>query len=133
MRRVLVSDKAPSFSGSPLSPGIETEQFVFAVGMAVDERTGTKMEAAESVEDETRICLDALDAVLREAGSSLRDVVKTTVYLAAPEHYEPMNAVYREYWDAGEEPVRCSVFVGLGAECRVEIDAVAVKQRAARP
>ncbi len=128
MRRVLVSDKSPSFADSPLSPGIETEQFVFAVGMAVDEETGSKMDAAATVEDETRICLEGLEAVLGEAGCSLRDVVKTTVYLSAPEHYEPMNATYREYWDDGEEPVRCSVFVGIGASCRVEIDVVAVKR-----
>ncbi len=133
MRRVLVSHNAPSFSRSPLSPGIETEQFVFAVGMAVDEQTGTRMEAAVTVEDETRICLGALDAVLKEAGCSLRDVVKTTVYLAAPEHYEPMNTAYRKYWNEGEEPVRCSLFVGLGADCRVEIDAVAVKRSAKPP
>jgi 2-iminobutanoate/2-iminopropanoate deaminase len=40
-----------------------------------------------------------------------------------------MNREYRKHWREGDEPVRCSLFVGLGADCRVEIDAVAVKPR----
>lgn len=127
MRRTLYTENAPTFSNSPLSQGIETDAFVFVVGMAVDDQAGTRMKEAETVEEETRICLESIGAVLAEAGCSLKDVVKTTVYVAERDHYDAMNKVYREYWDQGEEPVRCSLFVGIAGDCRIEIDAVAVK------
>lgn len=127
MRRTLHTENAPEFTDSPLSQGIETEGFVFVVGMAVDDQSGTRMTEADTVEAETRICLESIGSVLAEAGCSLKDVVKTTVYVADRDDYDAMNKVYREYWDAGEEPVRCSLFVGIGADCRIEIEAIAVK------
>lgn len=127
MRRVLRTENAPTFDRSPLSQGVETDQLVFVVGMAVDEASDTRIKEAVTVEDETRIALEAIRTVLGEAGCSLEDVVKTTVYVSDPSHYDAMNRVYREFWAEGQEPVRCSLFVGIGADCRVEIDAVAVK------
>jgi 2-iminobutanoate/2-iminopropanoate deaminase len=38
-----------------------------------------------------------------------------------------MNSVYRTYWEPGKYPTRATVYVGIGSDCRVEIDAVAVK------
>lgn len=128
MRRILRSDKAPLYDDSyPLSQGVETETLVFANGMAFDAETRTRLVAAASIADETTIVLDALEAVLGEAGCSLADVVKTTVYLAEPGYYDEMNSVYRKYWPRGQYPTRATVYVGIGSQCRVEIDAVAVK------
>lgn len=127
MRRILRSTNAPTFDLSPISQGVETDELVFVVGMAVDEKTGTRMREAVTIEDETRIALEAIGTVLAEAGCSLEDVVKTTVYLAERAYYDEMNRIYRQFWPEGHEPVRCSLFVGIGADCRVEIDAVAAK------
>lgn len=128
MRRILRSPKAPQYDDSyPLSPGVETETLVFANGMAFDIETRTRMAEAESIADETRIVLDSLEAVLSEAGCSLADVVKTTIYLSERSFYDEMNSVYRQYWPSGEYPTRATIYVGIGSECRVEIDAVAVK------
>ena len=128
MRRVIRVPQGPQYDDSyPLSQGIETETMVFANGMAFDNETRTRMAEAVSIADETRIVLDCLQAVLADAGSSLADVVKTTVYLSEREFYDEMNSVYKQYWTPGEFPTRATVYVGIGSQCRVEIDVVAVK------
>lgn len=128
MRRVIRVPEGPQYDDSyPLSQGIETETMVFANGMAFDNETRTRMGDAVTIVDETRIVLDCLVAVLADAGATLADVVKTTVYLSEPAFYDDMNSVYRQYWAPGEFPTRATVYVGIGSQCRVEIDVVAVK------
>jgi 2-iminobutanoate/2-iminopropanoate deaminase len=134
MRRVIRVPEAAQYDETyPLSQGVETETMVFANGMAFDLETQTRMAAADSIADETRIVLDSLAAVLADAGASLADVVKTTVYLSERAHYAEMNSVYRTYWAPGEYPTRATVYVGIGSECRVEIDAIAVKPTPGAP
>ncbi|MDI2099142.1 RidA family protein [Ruicaihuangia caeni] len=129
MRRVIRVEQGPQYDDSyPLSQGIETENFVFANGMAFDNETRTRMAEAESIADETRIVLESLSAVLADAGCTIEDVVKTTVYLSEREYYDEMNSVYTQYWKPGEFPTRATVYVGIGSQCRVEIDAIAVKR-----
>lgn len=128
MRRIIRVAEGPQYDDSyPLSQGVETETMVFANGMAFDNATRTRMAEAVTIADETRIVLDALEAILKDAGASLADVVKTTVYLSERSFYDDMNSVYRNYWQPGEFPSRATVYVGIGSECRVEIDVVAVK------
>src|SRR4051812_22188089 len=118
MRRILRSPHAPQYDDSyPLSQGVETDAFVFANGMAFDNDTRTRMAEAKTISDETRIVLQSLDAVLAEAGCSLADVVKTTVYLTSKDFYDEMNSVYTTFWAAGEHPTRATVYVGIGSEC----------------
>ena len=131
MRRVITTSRAPVYDESyPLSQGVETETNVYANGMAFDVQTRTRMVAAKTIADETRIVLESLASILEEAGCSLADVVKTTVYLSDRAFYDEMNSVYRTYWAPGDYPTRATIYVGIGSECRVEIDAVAVKAAA---
>lgn len=128
MRRIIRVPEGPQYDDSyPLSQGVETETMVFANGMAFDNDSRTRMAEAVTIADETRIVLDALQAILADAGASLDDVVKTTVYLSEREFYDEMNTVYRQYWAPGQFPTRATVYVGIGSRCRVEIDVVAVK------
>jgi 2-iminobutanoate/2-iminopropanoate deaminase len=128
VRRIIRVHEGPQYDDSyPLSQGVETETMVFANGMAFDNDSRTRMAEAVTIADETRIVLDALQAILADAGASLDDVVKTTVYLSEREFYDEMNTVYRQYWAPGQFPTRATVYVGIGSQCRVEIDVVAVK------
>lgn len=132
MRRIIRVPEGPQYDDSyPLSQGVETESLVFANGMAFDNDSRTRMAEAATIAEETRIVLDALSAILADAGASLADVVKTTVYLSERSYYDEMNSVYRRYWEPGGFPTRATVYVGIGSECRVEIDVVAVKPRSA--
>jgi len=128
MRRIIRVPQGPQYDDSyPLSQGVETETMVFANGMAFDNETRTRMVEAETIADETRLVLDALAAILADAGCGIADIVKTTVYLSDTSYYDDMNSVYRTYWEPGQFPTRATVYVGIGSQCRVEIDVVAVK------
>ncbi|PRY70519.1 2-iminobutanoate/2-iminopropanoate deaminase [Glaciihabitans tibetensis] len=128
MRRIIRVPEGPQYDDSyPLSQGVETNNLVFVNGMAFDNETRTRMLSADSIANETRIVLDAIAAMLADAGCTLNDVVKTTVYLSERAYYDEMNSVYREYWAPGNFPTRATIYVGLGSQCRVEIDAIAVK------
>lgn len=70
--------------------------------------------------------LKNLKAVLEAAGASLKDVVKTTVYLANMDDFAAVNEVYAQYFTS-DLPARAAIEVGrLPKDVKVEIDAIAV-------
>jgi enamine deaminase RidA (YjgF/YER057c/UK114 family) len=75
---------------------------------------------------QTQAAIDNIRALIEEAGGTLRDVVKCTVYVTGREHWAPMNEVYFANF-AEDPPHRVSCIVsGLGSpDCLVEIDATA--------
>ena len=87
----------------------------------------TRGELVEGgVAGQTVRALANLDAVLRGAGLTLADVVKTTVYLADMADFAAMNEVYGKHF-ASAPPARSTIAAaGLPKGARVEIDAVAV-------
>jgi reactive intermediate/imine deaminase len=79
----------------PFSAGIKANGFVFTAGqVGTDPRTGQL--AGPDVGAQTRQAIDNLRAILEAAGSSLDQLVKTTVFLADMGTFEAMNSVYRE-------------------------------------
>jgi 2-iminobutanoate/2-iminopropanoate deaminase len=126
MRKVLTTGGA--LQNYPLSPAIETDHSVIVSGtVAFDETTGHRLAELDTIQAETKWCLDMIAKLLGLAGCSLRDVVKTTVYLADRDYYAAMNEAYSEYWDQGDFPTRATLVVGLVSDCRVEIEATATK------
>lgn len=82
--------------------------------------------AAGGVAEQTEQALRNLAAVLRGAGLTLADVVKTTVYLADMAEFGVMNETYGRHF-ASEPPARTTIAAaGLPKDARVEIEAVAV-------
>ena len=69
MRKILSTGKAPTFKKYALSQGVETDHCGYPAGMAFDEHLGKGMQAAETIQDETRICLRAIDSVLAEGAA----------------------------------------------------------------
>jgi 2-iminobutanoate/2-iminopropanoate deaminase len=93
--------------------------------IALDPETG-EMIGASDVAAQTRRALDSLRAVLEAAGSSLAQVVKTTIYLADLGDFGTVNEIYAGYF-AAEPPARATVQVaGLPRGALVEIDAIAL-------
>jgi 2-iminobutanoate/2-iminopropanoate deaminase len=82
--------------------------------------------AAGDVKAQTQACLDNIRALIEEAGGTMRDIVKCTVYVTDRANWQPMNDVYFATFTE-DPPHRISCIVsGLGApECLVEIDATA--------
>ncbi len=115
--------RAPQAIG-PYSQAVSIGDLVFTAGqIALLPETNEMVDG--DVAKQTKQVLDNLKAVLEAAGADLSKVVKTTVYLTVPEHYAPMNDVYRQYFTE-EPPARVAIFVkSLPKDAFVEIDAIA--------
>lgn len=90
-RKVIVDKEMESF---PLSQSVSVDRLVFLSGCI-----GTKpgnMELEEGIENQTRATLKNMAKGLKAAGSSLPQILKTTVFLQNYDHFSKVNAVYRE-------------------------------------
>ncbi len=121
--KIIHTPDAPEAIG-PYSQAVVVDEWVFASGqIPIDPATGQVIEGG--VAAQTHRVLTNLAAVLGEAGSSLDDVVKTTVYLADMGAFTEMNAVYAEHFGA-HRPARATVqAAGLPKSVDVEIDVIA--------
>lgn len=116
---------APSPAG-PYSQGIITEDYVFTAGQRPqDPVTG---EIKKDIKDQTRQVIKNIESILKEAGCSLEDVVRTTVYLSDIKYFDEMNSVYKEMFSE-PFPTRTTIGVQLRG-IDVEIDAIALKKQA---
>ncbi|MFQ5401166.1 MAG: RidA family protein [Anaerolineae bacterium] len=126
-KKVISTDQAPAAVG-PYSQAIRVGKLVYTAGqIALDPVTGIMVEG--DIAAQTRQVLQNLQAVLEAAGTSLGNVVKTTVFLLDMAEFAAMNVVYGEFF-TGKPPARSTVQVAalpLGA--RVEIEAVAVVRK----
>lgn len=123
--RVIATDAAPKAIG-PYSQAIATENLIFTAGqVALDPKTGELVGSTTA--EQTEQVFANLNAVLRAAGVTLSNVVKTTVYLADMADFAQMNEVYAKHFGASR-PARSTVqAAGLPKNARVEIDVIAVK------
>ena len=123
-REVVSTAKAPAAVG-PYSQAIRTRDLVFTAGQ-LGLVPGSKEFAGPDIESQTRQALQNLRAILEAAGSCLKHVVKTTVFLQDMGEFARMNAIYAEFF-GGEPPARSAVQVAaLPLGGRVEIEAVAM-------
>jgi 2-iminobutanoate/2-iminopropanoate deaminase len=125
MINTVATDHAPKAIG-PYSQAIVTNGVVYTAGqVALDPKSGDLVGATAA--EQTEQVLQNLTAVLAAAGSSLGQVVKTTVYLADMGDFTAMNEVYARHF-GGHRPARSTVAAAaLPKGARVEIDAVAVQ------
>ena len=125
MKEVLHTAAAPQAIG-PYSQGIAAQgKMVFVSGqIPVDPATG--VFAGEDIATQTRQSLCNVQAVLAEAGATLQDVVKTTVFLQNMGDFAAMNEVYATFFTENC-PARAAVEVAaLPKGALVEIEAIAV-------
>ena len=121
-KRAIHSDKV--YRGSlPFAPATVAGGFMFVCCVGVD-RAGNF--AKGDVRKQTQACLDNIRALLEEAGGTMRDIVKSTVYVTRRANWKPMNEVFFANFTE-DPPHRVSCIVsGLGSpDCLVEIDATA--------
>lgn len=126
-KRAIETPDAPKAIG-PYSQAIVVNGFIFAAGqVGADPKTGTLVEGG--IEAQTEQVLKNIEAVLKASGSSMENVVKTTVFLADMNDFGKMNEVYAKYFKA-PFPARSTVQVArLPRDAKVEIEAVAVKSK----
>jgi len=93
------TDKAPSAIG-PYSQGIVANGFLFTAGqIALDPVAGKIVEGG--IVEQTERVMQNLQEVLRAAGASWGDVVKTTVYLHDLAHFPTVNEIYGKWLGQG--------------------------------
>jgi 2-iminobutanoate/2-iminopropanoate deaminase len=124
LKKVISTNKAPLPIG-PYSQAISTPQnLLFVSGqIGINPKNGEMVK--NGIADETKQALENLKAILEGAGSSLDNVVKTTIFLLNMEDFEQMNQVYSQYFQ-NDPPARSTVQVtALPKGARVEIEAIA--------
>jgi len=123
MKQAVSSPNAPKAIG-PYSPAMRSGQLLFVSGqVALDPATGQMI--AGDIATETRRVMDNLGALLKAAGLSFSDVVRTTVFLTDLGDFATVNEVYGTYFTP-PAPARATVQVArLPRDARIEIDAIA--------
>ena len=124
-RTTVATENAPAAIG-PYAQAITAGDLVFCSGqIPLDPATNQIVEGG--IETQTRRVLDNLAAVLQAAGSSLAQVVKTTIFLADMNDFGTVNMIYGDYFRS-EPPARATVQVArLPRDVRVEIEAIALR------
>ncbi|MGB3209263.1 MAG: RidA family protein [Desulforhopalus sp.] len=118
--KAIQTTKAPAAIG-PYSQAVASGGFLFSSGaLPIDPETSTMVEG--SIEDRAHMVFKNLSAIAVEAGTSLKNTVKTTVYLANIADFQAVNGVYQEYFSE-PFPARSAFQVAalpLGADIEVE-------------
>ena len=117
------SKKAPEPIG-PYSQAVVMKNFVFVSGtIAIDPATGKMVSGG--VKEQTERALASLKAVLREAGTSEKNVAKTTVFLKDGSMFKEMNEAYARFFGR-HKPARATLVTGFPRDdVLVEIEAIA--------
>jgi 2-iminobutanoate/2-iminopropanoate deaminase len=124
MKKIIATEKAPKAIG-PYSQAVVHNGLAFLSGqIPLDPATGQLVEG--DIAAQTTRVLENLKAVLEACGSSLGQVVKTTVYIKDMGEFAKMNEVYGKYFSENP-PARSTVEAArLPRDVRVEIDAIAI-------
>lgn len=124
-KRVVRTAEAPAPFG-PYSQAIVAGDFVFCAGqIALDPAAGTLVTGG--IRRETARVMENLQAVLREAGCSMENVVKTTIYLRDMNDFAAVNEEYGTFFKE-KPPARATVQVArLPRDASVEIDCIALR------
>ena len=124
MKQPIATTKAPGAIG-PYSQAIDAGQFVFISGqIPVNPATG---EIPEGITAQATQSLANVKAILEEAGLTMDNVVKTTVFLAAMSLFAPMNEVYAQAFSA-PFPARSAVAVReLPKQVLLEVEVIAAR------
>ena len=118
------TNQAPAAIG-PYSQAVRSGSLVFVSGqIPVDPATGQVVDGG--IEAQTRQVFRNLAAVLKEAGTDLTAVVKTTVFLQDMNDFQTVNAIYAESMTGAVLPARSAIQVGrLPKDVQIEIEVIA--------
>jgi 2-iminobutanoate/2-iminopropanoate deaminase len=123
MKQAISTSDAPTAIG-PYSPAVRAGQMVFISGQVpIDPATGKLIDG--DIAAQTRRVFDNLGALLKAAGLSYANVVRTTVFLADMNDFAAMNQTYATFFSE-PYPARSTVQVSrLPKDARIEIDVIA--------
>lgn len=125
-KNVIATNQAPAALG-PYSQGIiASGELVFVSGqIPIDPQTGAVVEGDASVQ--AKRSMDNIAAVLAEAGATMENIVKTTIYLKDMNDFGVVNAVYEKYFENAAPARSCVQVARLPKDVQLEIEAIAVR------
>lgn len=126
MNKILNTVNAPAAIG-PYSQGVQCCNMVFVSGqLPFVPETGALLEG--SVGEMTVQSMKNIEAILAEAGCTLKDVVKTTIFLKDLNDFAEVNAAYATFFPENPPARACVQVAKLPRDAKVEIEAIACKQ-----
>ena len=125
MRKVIHTDHAPAAIG-PYSQAIEHNGMLFISGQVpIDPKTGKAIEGG--ITEQTEQVMQNIGAILKAAGYTFQDVVKSTCLLSDMDNFAAMNQVYGTYYPS-DPPARAAYgVVKLPLGVLIEIETIATK------
>ena len=121
----VVTSKAPAAIG-PYSQGIDIGNLVFTSGqLPLNMDTG---EMETEIKAATKASLSNVKAILAEAGLTMDNVIKTTVFISGMNNFAAMNEVYATFFGETAPARSCVEVARLPKDVLVEIEAVAVRK-----
>ena len=123
MNKILNTANAPAAIG-PYSQGVQCCNMVFVSGqLPFVPETGALLEG--SVGEMTVQSMKNIEAILAEAGCTLKDVVKTTIFLKDLNDFAEVNAAYATFFPENPPARACVQVAKLPRDAKVEIEAIA--------
>lgn len=128
MKKIIINTQNAPVAIGPYSQGVQVGDLIFTSGqLPVNPYTGELVVG--DIKAETRQCLENVKAILEEAGSSLNNAVKLTVFIKDMNQFANINEVYAQYFPE-EKPARSCIEVArLPKDVNVEIEAIATISR----
>jgi 2-iminobutanoate/2-iminopropanoate deaminase len=123
MKQIINTENAPAPIG-PYNQAVKSGHLLYTSGqIPIDPTTGIFVSGG--IREQSIQVLENLKAVIEAAGSTLDDVIKTTVFLADMAEFPVLNGIYADYFTEDNAPARSTVQVaGLPMGALVEIEAV---------
>lgn len=125
MKSIIQTDKAPAPIG-PYSQAVHAGNMLFISGqIAINPATNQLIES--NIKDEARQVMNNLDAILKTAGFSFENIVKTSIFLSDMNHFADVNEIYGSFFNANFPARETVAVLGLPKNVNVEISVIAVK------
>lgn len=118
------TSKAPGAVG-PYSQGIKAGNLIFTSGqLPIIPETGELLKG--DIKEETRRCLKNVEAILKEVGATLENVVKVNIYIVDMGMFSSINEAYEEYFNEHKPARSCVEVSRLPKDGNIEIEVIAV-------
>lgn len=123
-KEIVSTKKAPEAIG-PYSQGVKAGNIVYTSGqLPIDPKTNELITG--DIKRETKQSMENVIAILNEAGASLKDVVKVTIFVKDMNNFAQVNEVYGEYFKEHKPARSCVEVAKLPKDGDLEIEAIAI-------
>lgn len=125
MKKIVKTNQAPAPIG-PYNQAVKANGFLFVSGqIPADPKTGEILKG--TIEEETELVMENLQAILSEAGLSFKNIVKSSIFIKNMDDFGKINSVYGSFF-TDNFPARETVEVArLPKDVNVEISVIAVE------